>query len=734
MSKYQKRIMYLRNEALDSLYKKPAQSTMLERLRILKAADEEVSGMPQALQQGYGSLYIAKHASKPVSKHDILLCRIPEEVPDEEGEQFLTEYIERYPGIKVPWQSDGGHTTFGWDELVEQGISGLYSRAHKKLEQLKAEGAEEQAVNFMLGKTLVYEAYITYIKEYAEAAEAAGMHEEADMCRFIAENPPETFRQSMQLILFVGNFFSIYTTIVSALSYGRLDQILEPYYLRDIENGIMSRDDAMCIIEDFYCKNNLILGRGEHQMAMVSGMAGSNEKTTGWLRNPVYDSPQYVVLAGYPDTESYKTKKTPINQLTRVFFDAFNPRFKNPVLVYRHSKGYDPEVYDKLCRLLLDNASILNYNDETMIPAYLNVGFEVDDAVSYTVHACNWPDVPGKYVAAKMIRTNVAKFVREAILDKNESLRRNYDNIDELYSQIFDDFRAWIKDEFDSFRSWQNTLPNINGALSHADCFMNDTADNIYSIYAGGIKYTTLYNQIQYTGSGIDAVIAVDQLVFKEKKLKLEELAKAMAADFEGYEDIRIMCRNAAKYGDDSDLSNHHVNKLVKGLIDIAEHEAVRDGKKDVLCYNTVINDNNHRNESHGLGATTDGRKRNELLSENISPASRIKKGSLTALLNSVTKLPFDHICCGALNVKVKKSTFKGDNGLELFKNVMDVFFEEGGMQAQWSIVDTAELRDAQQHPEKYRDLLVRVTGYSAIFVDMSKVSQEEMIIRSEMG
>ena len=102
MSAYQKRIMYLRNEALDSLYKKPAQSTMLERLRILKAADEKVCGMPQALQQGYGSLYIAKHASKPVSTNDILLCRIPEEVPDEEGEQFITEYIERYPGIKVP--------------------------------------------------------------------------------------------------------------------------------------------------------------------------------------------------------------------------------------------------------------------------------------------------------------------------------------------------------------------------------------------------------------------------------------------------------------------------------------------------------------------------------------------------------------------------------------------------------------------------------------------------------
>ena len=262
---------------------------------------------------------------------------------------------------------------------------------------------------------------------------------------------------------------------------------------------------------------------------------------------------------------------------------------------------------------------------------------------------------------------------------------------------------------------------------------MNDVADNIYPIYAGGIKYTTLYNQIQYIGSGIDAVIAVDKLVFKEKKLKLEELAKAMAADFDGYEDIRLICRNTSKYGDDSDFSNQHVKKLIEGILSIAEQEATCNGKKDVLCYNTTINDSNHRWESCTLGATADGRKRNEFLSENISPASRIKKGSLTALLNSAAKLPFDHICCGALNVKVKKSTFKGDNGLELFKNVMEVFFDEGGMQTQWSFVDTAELKEAQLYPEKYRDLLVRVTGYSAIFVDMSKVAQEEMIIRSEM-
>jgi formate C-acetyltransferase len=172
----------------------------------------------------------------------------------------------------------------------------------------------------------------------------------------------------------------------------------------------------------------------------------------------------------------------------------------------------------------------------------------------------------------------------------------------------------------------------------------------------------------------------------------------------------------------------------MRDLLDVIDREATNEqGLRDVLTLNVTINDMNHLWQGGAMAATVDGRLAGTPLSENLSPTVGYAQ-SVTQLLNSVAKLPFDRIHSGALNVRLRRDAVRGKAGLIRLKALIETYFEQGGMQLQISIADTEELRRAQQCPENYGDLSVRITGYSAIFVDMSPTAQEEFIRRDELG
>lgn len=174
--------------------------------------------------------------------------------------------------------------------------------------------------------------------------------------------------------------------------------------------------------------------------------------------------------------------------------------------------------------------------------------------------------------------------------------------------------------------------------------------------------------------------------------------------------------------------------------LDMAEEECARwresvgDAARDFRLFNVTITDMRHIYEGSLLPATPDGRRKAAPLSENLSPTRGTAVEGLTALIRSVTKLPFDRVHAGAFNLRVRKDWVKGEAGLDRLQQLLDAYFLEGGMQVQLSVADTEELRRAQIDPDQYRDLMVRITGYSAVFVDMSKDAQEEIIRRDEMG
>ncbi len=253
------------DEALDVLRNKDVRSTTLERLKRTRDADAHVRDRPQPLQLGEGFRHLLEHITVPVASHDLLLGRILEEVPDDEGEALLRQTAETWKGRSIPsWMRDGGHECFAWDRLLRLGLTGLETVAREELDASVSRGDSQDHLDFLQGAVCVYQAFQTYARRYASAARSAGLDESAASCDAIAERPPETFAEALQLLWLVGHVFCTMLSSNPTLTFGRMDELLLPYYRSDLRARRLTRDHAGDLIEDFYCKNNLILGRGEH--------------------------------------------------------------------------------------------------------------------------------------------------------------------------------------------------------------------------------------------------------------------------------------------------------------------------------------------------------------------------------------------------------------------------------------------------------------------------------------
>ena len=709
-------------ETLDLLRNKPINSTLTEHWFLLDAAWKEVEGLPQPIQFGKGLSYILEHASLPIKEHDLLLGRFIDKVPNDEEEAEFQRIMQSNPTANPIVRMNYSHITLDWYNITERGITGYIALAENKLKEAESSGADDKEIAYLRGMLYAYRACRRYIERYGIAARECGMNDLADVCEILTAGAPTTFRSALQLILFILNIDYIYAgNVVMTLTCGRMDDILFPFYETDIKSGILTREEAGYLIDDFNCKASLILGRGEHQM--------SNDYGTGWWRNSVYDSPTYVIIGGYSTHCDYRK-----NSLTKLFIEHIHPRLENPVYIFRRTKNDDDELWHLLCDKLRQNASVIIYNDETMIPAMENAGISHEDAINYTIHACNWPDAPS-YAVTDTIGGSIAYMIMNALLD-NGKLRKNFTSIDELYSEIGSRFREDIRPHFkryrERYRSGVKQNPTENICIT--DCFTEGCLENVRGMYDGGVRYPAIYTLLRHIGTTADIMASLDKNVYAEHNCTLEEMAAAIADNFEKEIPLRTMCLKAPKYGTDSDAADYHAKRLLNMLLDIIDEETLNEnGIRDVISFNVTITDMNHIVDGANLCATPDGRFCGAPLSENLSPTVGHTE-SITALLNSVSKLPFNRIHSGAFNMRLRRDLVSGDDGLERLAVLTDVYFSNGGMQLQVSVADTAELREAQKHPENYKDLMVRITGYSAVFVDMSPNAQEEIIRRDEIA
>lgn len=707
------------DESLFAIREKHIRSATIERLRITWDAERVVAGLPQQLQIGEGLYYLLDHISVPVSPDDLILGRIQEELPDEAGEALLANTLDKWHRGIPPWMKDGGHECFAWERLLRLGLTGLENSALAELEKRTVSGESGENLVFLRGAVRIYQAFRNYARRYECAAREIGLVEVAENCEALAGGPPETFAQALQLIWLVGIVYCSMGSVNPTLTFGRLDELLINFYRTDLKSAVLTREAAGAMIEDFYCKNNLILGRGEHQMS------GGTERDTGWQRNLTYDAPQYVLLGGYA-----KDGTIHAHDLTKLCVERIVTGFENPVIVFRYAKDTPDSIWALLCDKMRDNASILVYSDEQIIPAMTHIGVEREDAVTYTMHGCNWPDIPGKERHLGTCPVLLPEHLNRAFLDGPPP-----ENIGEIYERFSHSVTELVEARFLDFRnqrsSWSQSAP---GYLRIDDCFLDGPVAKARSWALGGVKYGTLLGILQSIGSAADCVAALNELVFSTGQVSIDDMRRALIDDFKDHETLRQLCLRAPKFGQDDDRADRHAKRIIDIVTAIFDSSSRQGSPDEVIATRCIETDMGHIRLGAGIGATPDGRHGGQPLSENTSPYPGSCIHGITAMLNSVRKLPLNRINSGALNIRMQRSLVNGDDGLSRLKSLLRTYFDEGGLQVQLSIADTGELRDAQTNPEAHRDLMVRITGYSAVFVDMCRNAQDEVIRRQEMG
>lgn len=731
-------------EARRSLTEKPLFATSAERFLILNELKSSYKDLPQPKRFSKILSILLSRVSVPIEEHDIIAGRCVDRVLTNEEEALFQAYLKDpdYPSRHLFWSS--GHCTYSWEMLVEEGLAGL---KEKVAEQIKATKSAEKRM-FLSAIAETYDAISAFMLRYADAASERGMTEVAENLRRAAKERPSDFATALQLLWIVTLIDCAYISENPTLTLGRLDKILYPLYKRGVESGELTRERAKEYITDYYCKHNLIMGRGEHQV-------GDATNSTTFRRILNFDAPQYLLIAGTDENGELVA-----NELTELFAESIVPEFKNPVVVVRYVQDMDktaPALWSTLCDRAMSSSSMMFYNDKNVKSTFERIGLDGKDANNYSHFGCNWCS-PGDNSAWMMSapKSNNYDIVRTAEEAKtvdvpymrtssehswpedfvqvmNELAERDPSlvTIEDFYTGFFARMGAFIDKKLGILSlelSLRKRAPST--AITFGDAFFRDSIKNA-ECFSASAKYHFELQAFQMFGTVADCFIAVDQLVMIEKKLTLRRLADAVAANFDGYADVLALCRNAQKYGMDTELSNKHVKRLSHTASDLViEKNRPYFEKEGLFLVPCMQSDTWHLKYGEGYGATPDGRLAYTPFSQNSRPSNGACTGGICAMFNSMLCLPKDGLVSGALNLDVDPGEYQGENGKKIFAALLASYFNRGGLHAQVSFADVDALIDARKNPHLHRDLRVRVTGYSGIFVDFCERLQDDVIKR----
>ena len=732
------------DEARRALTEKPLFSTSFERVKIMKELASYKKDAPQPERLADILSILLSRVSLPLEDYDILAGRCVDRELDEGEEAEFREFLRDPDNLyrNVFWSS--GHRTYSWEMLVDEGLSALRDRALANASQTEG---DKKIFFYSLAK--VYSAIIDFMERYADEAEARGMHETAENLR-CATVRPKSFAAALQLLWTVAFINCAYLSGNPTLTLGRLDRILYPLYLADIEKGVLTRERAKEYITDYYCKHNLIMGRGEHQV-------GDEENSTTFDRILNFDAPQYLQLAGSDESGACAA-----NELTELFSECIVPEFKNPVVVLSYVKDMDkthPTLWRTLCDKARQSASLMFYNDKNVISALTRIGLPIEDARRYAHFGCNWCSAGddsawmqngprskqyrakrdaelSKLADTPFMRVNskhswpedLMTVLRELWQQKGEAVC-----IDDIYDSLLARFSKFMDKKLKR-ASAELTLRQIapSTAMTYGDCFLRCAIDS-GECFSASAKYHFELQPFQMLGTVIDCFVAIDQLVMIEKRLTLGELLEATEADFVGHEDVLALCRKAEKYGNDTPLANKHATRLSHAVCDmIIEKSGPYLESQRLFLMPCFQSDTWHLKYGEDFGATPDGRRAGMPFSQNSRPSNGACKNGIGAMFNSMLCLPSDGLVSGALNLDIDPKQFRGEQGGATFAALLASYFNRGGLHAQVSAVGLDQLLEAKKNPELYRDLRVRVTGYSGIFVDFCQRLQDDVIKRFE--
>jgi len=676
-----------------------------------------------------------------------------------------------------------GHTTVQYWKVLEIGLDGIIAEAAAERSKCKPGDANFAQKNTFLESVIVAcGAVIAYAERYAKLAKEEAEKETnqarknellviANNCANVPRRGARTFWEACQSFWFVQQVMQIESSGHS-ISPGRFDQYMYPYYEKDMKSGMINRDFAQELIDCIWVKlNDLNKCR---DAASAEGFAG-------------YSLFQNLIVGGQTDDGKDAT-----NDLSFMCIWASKHVFlPMPSLSIRVWDGLNQDIM--LCAADLTRTGIglpAYYNDEVIIPAMMNRGIPKEDAIRYNIIGCVEPQVPGKtegwHDAAFFNMCRPLEMVFTNGYDDGEIASIQTGEVENFktFEEFFEAYKKQMEYNIELLVNADNAIDMAHMTLAPL-AFESALIDNCIksgkSVQEGG----AIYNFTGPQGFGIanvaDSLYTVRELVFKEKKITLGELKKALEYNFgEGLDKISVsqiaaqVSRQIEKSGKQvtPDLLTTIVNAVISADIpeaDKARYKEIRKMIDELPKFGNDLDDvdrlaveaaytyskpmETYKNPRNGqfqagmypvsanvplgaqTGATPDGRLAHTPVADGVSPSAGKDTLGPTAACNSVAKL--DHAICsnGTLfNMKMHPTAMAGQKGLESFVSLVRGYFDQGGMHMQFNVVDRQTLLDAQAHPEKYSGLVVRVAGYSALFTTLSKSLQDDIIRRTEQA
>lgn len=614
-----------------------------------------------------------------------------------------------------PRTHDNFHFPLGMKKLLRIGFPGIKRAALEKIAD--SEGNEKKYLRLIYG---VYQALCRKISRFAGEAREIGCKDIHKTCYEITRKAPCTFRQACQLYWFATIFRAGTATI------GRLDQHLFSFYQNDLRRGTLTKEQARAFLSE-------LLYRYEKRGAQRG------------------DTLQNITLGGRSSAGKDQT-----NDLTYMILELMleNKYIEPKINVRLHEKSPD-YLLELVARLQISGTGICTvYNDDAIIDGLKNYGRPAKIAADYCADGCTEIILDG-YGETSFRYIDCVKAVEHAVFNGEENIvdvkgLRYYDGRQECvnirppvprgkktgnfldmrtFREFYNAYLSQLKYQVDVMLSTAYnaddkalrpfvaaTMPNV---LEKAqEPYSSKSCWHTYGLFIGSL------------GTAANSIAAVKFLVYDQKLIKKEELLEALRNNFEGAAIVRKQCLQAPKFGNNDD----YVDAIAS---DIAEHFASwvkkyreRTGKPILPgLYNHLFH-----HTAYYVGATPDGRKTGDPVGEHLSPTPGTTLDGPTSIIHSVCKIKTaDHIFGSTLHLNIPLSTLKGTpDPAAILKCITRGFCLEGGCVLNINILDSVQLLEAQRHPEKYRDLVVRVWGFSYYFVGLSKEMQDHVIARSQ--
>lgn len=590
--------------------------------------------------------------------------------------------------------------------LIDNGFDTKREEIHRSMDELsEAEelhgtinaAAQAEKKEYLAALLEVLDLVEAFAGRYKVAAEHSGNREAAEVFNHIPAKGAKSLREALQFLRLI--HFGLWCSFNYHNTFGRFDQYMYPYYKKDVESGVLSKEDALELIEEFFISCN-------KDSDLYPGMQQG-------------DNGQSMVLGGLnPDgTESY-------NELSDICLQAsLELKLIDPKINLRVNKHTPLKIYEKGTHLTKQGLGFPQYaNDDVIVPALKRWGYGDEDAYNYVVAACWEFIIPGGGMDIPNI--NGLSFTHAVIdsMDRMPECRTFEEFLQIVRQEIFSqagELMAGVKNVY------MEPAPLMS--LMMEGCIKNEI----------DVSKGNRYNNYGFHGTGlstaVDSLAAIQKYVYEEKTFTAEELLNMMAVDFKDCESVQNMLRyEAPKMGNDNDKVDEIAVRLLDWFADSLEGKhndrggIFRAGTGSAMYYIW------HAKEEV---TTPDGRRKGEALACNYSPSLFTRLNGPISIIKSFSKPHLMRVANGGpLTIELHDTMFRNEDSIKKVAMFVKSFMDMGGHQMQINSVNKDKMKDAKKHPENYRNLIVRVWGWSGYFVELDEVYQDHIIERMELS